>query len=117
MVAAFYEAAREGDFERLLAVLDPEVALRIEDAAVPAASRLVRGARAVAQGASSGAQAGRQAGRQVRMALVNGAAGGVIVEGDQLVAVMSFTVVRGRIAEIEVLTDRNRLRSLSRSRR
>ncbi len=117
VVAAFYAAAREGDFERLLELLDPEVALRVEDGAVPEASRLVRGARAVAQRASLGARAGRQAGRQVRMALVNGTAGSVIVEGDQPVAVVSFTVVGGRIVEIEMLTDRDRLRSLSRSRR
>ena len=52
VVAAFYAAAREGDFERLLEVLDPDVVLRIEGGAAPGASRLVRRARAVAQGAS-----------------------------------------------------------------
>lgn len=68
VVGAFYSAAREGDFQRLLELLDPDVVLRIEDGAAPGASKLIRGAHAVAQQASGGAQAGRH----TRMALVNG---------------------------------------------
>jgi ketosteroid isomerase-like protein len=108
VVAAFFDAARGGDFKRLLQMLDPDVVLRVEAGAGPSATRLVRGARAVAQGASVGAQAGGQP----RMALVHGSPGAVIFEGNQAVAVMSFTVVGRRIVEIEMLTDPDRLRAL-----
>jgi RNA polymerase sigma-70 factor (ECF subfamily) len=108
VVSAFYAAAREGEFQRLLELLDPDVVLRIEGGAAPGASRLIRGARAVAERASVGARSGRQA----RMALVNGAAGAVIFEGDQVVAVFSYTVVGERIVEIEMLADPERLRAL-----
>ncbi len=108
VVGAFYAAAREGEFQRLLELLDPDVVLRIAGGAVPGASRLIRGARAVAQRASEGARAGRQA----RMALVNGAPGAVVFEGDRVFAVFSFTVVGARIVEIEMLTDPERLRAL-----
>ncbi len=105
VVSAFFAAARDGEFERLLDVLDPEVVLRIEGAGRPA---LIRGAQEVARRASVGARTGRQA----RLALVNGSAGALIVDGDQLVSVMSFAVVAGRIQEIEILTDPERLRVL-----
>jgi RNA polymerase sigma factor (sigma-70 family) len=108
VVSAFYAAAREGEFQRLLELLDPDVVLRIEGGAAPGASRLIRGASAVAERASGGARAGRQA----RMALVNGAAGAVIFEGDQVFAVFSYTVVGARIVEIEMLADPERLRAL-----
>jgi ketosteroid isomerase-like protein len=108
VVDAFYAAAREGEFQRLLELLDPDVVLRIEGGDAPGASRLVRGAQAVAQGASGGARLGRSA----RMALVNGAVGAVVLEGDQVYAVFSFTVVGSRIVEIEMLTDPERLREL-----
>jgi RNA polymerase sigma-70 factor (ECF subfamily) len=108
VVGAFYAAAREGEFQRLLELLDPDVVLRIEGGAAPGASRLIRGARAVAQRASEGARAERQA----RMALVNGAAGVVIFDSDQVFAVLSYTVVGARIVEIEMLTDPERLRAL-----
>jgi RNA polymerase sigma factor (sigma-70 family) len=108
VVSAFFAAARDGEFQRLLELLDPEVVLRIEGGAAPGASGLVRGASAVARRASAGARTGRQA----RMALVNGAAGAVIFEGDRVFAVFSYTVVDGRIVEIELLTDPDRLRTL-----
>lgn len=108
VVGAFYAAARDGEFLRLLELLDPDVVLRIEGGAAPGASRLIRGARAVAGRASGGAAAGRQ----TRMALVNGAAGAVVFEGDQVFAVLSFTVVGERIVEVELLTDPERLRAL-----
>jgi RNA polymerase sigma-70 factor (ECF subfamily) len=108
VVSAFFAAVRDGEFERLLAVLDPEIVLRIEGAPGSGPSRPVSGAVAVAQRASFGARSGRQA----RLALVNGAAGAVIFEGDRVVSVMSFTVAAGRIVEIEILTDPERLRAL-----
>src|SRR5205807_9202053 len=105
VVSAFHAAAREGEFQRLLELLDPDVVLRIEGGAAPGASRLIRGARAVADRASGGARAGRRA----RMALVNGAAGAVIFEGDQVVAAYSSTIVGARNVGIEMRTDPERL--------
>jgi RNA polymerase sigma-70 factor (ECF subfamily) len=108
VVAAFFAAAREGDFERLIEVLDPDVVLRIEGGPASGPSPPVRGAATVAQRASFGAQTGRQA----RLALVDGAAGAVIFEDERVASVMSFTVARGHILEIEILTDPERLRAV-----
>ena len=105
VVSAFFAASRDGEFEALLAVLDPDVVLRVEGRGRPS---LVRGAREVAQRASVGARTGREA----RLALVNGSAGALIFEGDRLVSVMSFAVVTDRVKEIEILTDPERLRGL-----
>jgi RNA polymerase sigma-70 factor (ECF subfamily) len=112
VVAAFFAAARDGDFERLLEVLDPDIVLRIDEGPASAAPWLVRGARAVARGASVGARAGGQP----RLALVNGSAGAVVFRDGQVAAAMSFTVVLGRIVEIEMLSDPDRLRALLRRR-
>jgi len=105
VVAAFYAAARDGDFARLLEVLDPDVVLRLEGGASAPRSRVVRGARRVAQGASASAQLGRQ----VRLALVNGAPGAIILERGRPSSLASFTVIGGRIVEIDVLMDPGRL--------
>ena len=109
VVDAFFAAARNGDLERLVAVLDPEVVLR-EDRGRTAVSqsRLVRGAHSVARSAIFGAQPGRQ----VRRALVNGGAGAVIVEDGRPVLVMSFLVRDGRIHEIDLLADPERVSRL-----
>ncbi len=108
VVDAFFAAARGGDFDALVAVLDPDVVLRADGGLAKGASREVRGADAVARGAFAAAQLGRT----LRPALVNGAAGVVVFEGDRPVSVMGFTVTHGRIAEIDVLTDPDRLRRL-----
>jgi len=108
VVVAFYAAARDGDLERLLEVLDPDVVRRMEGPVGAAGRRLIRGARAVAQSASAGSRLGHQ----VRLALVNGAPGAIILERGQPVALMRFTVIRGKIVEIEMLTDPARLRAL-----
>jgi RNA polymerase sigma factor (sigma-70 family) len=109
VVDAFLAAARGGDFEALVAVLDPDVVLRVDRGAIPAgASREVRGAPAVAE----------QVGRFVRLApfarpaLVNGAAGFVVAPRGRPVAVAGFTVARGKIVEIDLLADPARLREL-----
>jgi RNA polymerase sigma factor (sigma-70 family) len=108
-VDAFLAAAREGDFEALLAVLDEDVVLRADyGASLAGASRLVRGARAVAEGALSFSRLSRFA----RPALVNGAAGLVTVREGQPFSVMGFTVVRGKIVAIDILADPERLRGL-----
>ena len=109
VVDAFLAAARDGDFDALLGVLDPDVVVRADQGPVPAgASRVVRGARAAASQAL--AFAGRA--RLARPALVNGGAGLVVAANGRTLSVMGFTVARGRIVEIDILTDPERLRRL-----
>ena len=107
VVDAFLAASREGNFEALLSVLDEDVVLRA-DYGEAGASRLIRGARAVAGGALSFSRFAPFA----RPALVNGAAGLVTVREGLPLSVMGFTVVRGKIAEIDVLADPERLQRL-----
>jgi RNA polymerase sigma factor (sigma-70 family) len=109
VVNAFLAAARGGDFDALLAVLDPDVVVRADRAAgPPGALREVRGARAVAQQALTFSRRARFA----QVALVNGAVGIVVAPRGRLVAVMVFTVRRGKIVEIDMLADPARLRQL-----
>ena len=109
VVEAFLAAARDGDFDGLVAVLDPDVVLRADAGAVPAgASRVVRGADAVAKMALAFAQLGPFA----RPALVNGAAGIVAAPGGRPVSVLGFTVRGGKITEIDILADPERLSRL-----
>lgn len=107
---AFLAAAREGDFDGLLAVLDPDVVLRADAGPLRSdASREVRGARAVAEGALRFASAARFA----RSVLVNGAPGFVGRYPDgRLLSVMGFAIRGGRIVEIYLLTDPDRLDKL-----
>src|SRR6266545_3035805 len=109
VVDAFLAAARDGDFEALIAVLDPDVVLRAESGiAGPAASREVRGAEAVA----SQALAFSKLGLVVQPALINGAAGAVTTRDGQPFSVVGVTVRDGKIAEIDILADPERLRRL-----
>jgi RNA polymerase sigma factor (sigma-70 family) len=106
VVDAFLAAARGGDFEALLAVLDPDVVVRADRAAVRAgASREVRGAAAVA-----GTFSGRA--RFTRPALVNGAAGAVWAPGGRPRVVFGITITGGKVVGIELLADPERLREL-----
>jgi RNA polymerase sigma factor (sigma-70 family) len=108
-VDAFLVAARGGDFDALVAVLDPDVVLRADRGGVPAgASREVRGAQAVAEQALTFSQFAAFA----RPALVNGAAGVVVFERGRPFSVMGFTVRGGKIVEIDILADSARLRQL-----
>ncbi len=110
VVGAFLAAARDGDFEALVGVLDPDVVLRADAGAVPAgASRVVRGAPAVAEQALSFA---RRYGQFARPALVNGAAGVVAAAQGRPLSVLGFTVRGGKIAEIDILADPARLGQL-----
>jgi RNA polymerase sigma factor (sigma-70 family) len=104
VVEAFLAAARDGDFDRLVAVLDPDVVLRADFGA--AGSREVRGAVAVA----SQAVFYSQLGLVMKPALVNGAAGLVTTRDGQPFSVGAFTVRRGRIIEMDWLADAARLR-------
>jgi RNA polymerase sigma factor (sigma-70 family) len=107
VVDAFLAASRDGDFDTLLAVLDPDVVLRIDGGAVRAGlSREVRGARAVAEQTLTFSRLSPF----VRPALVNGTAGVVVAPRGRPFSVMGFTVRRGKIVEIDVLADPARLR-------
>jgi RNA polymerase sigma-70 factor, ECF subfamily len=109
VVDAFVAAARNGDFEALLAVLDPDVVVRADRGVLaPGAPREVRGAAAVAEQALSF----RQLAGFGRPALVNGAAGVVVIRDSGPYAVLGFTVRGGRIVEIDILADPARLRDL-----
>ena len=107
VVDAFLAAARGGDFDALLAVLDPDVVLRSDRAAIPSgASREIRGAAAVARRATLGGA------RAAQPALVNGAVGVVVAPRGRLLMVLVFTISRGKIVEIDAVADPERLRQL-----
>ncbi|WP_026412561.1 sigma-70 family RNA polymerase sigma factor [Actinomadura oligospora] len=109
-VDAFLAAARGGDFDALLGLLDPEVVLRA-DAGLPAGGmKVVRGAGAVAAQAATFRRMATAA--DAHPALVNGNAGLVNILGGRLFSVMSFTVSGGRIVAIDILSDPDRLARL-----
>ena len=109
VVDAFLAAARSGDFDALVAVLDPDVVLRADTGALPAgASTMVRGSETVAGRVLGFARLARFA----HPALVNGAAGVVAIADGQLLSVMGVTIRRGKIVEIDILADRERLAGL-----
>ena len=109
VVDAFLAATRAGDFEALIEVLDPDVVLRADSGPAPAAaSREVHGARAVAELALAFSQVARFS----RPALVNGTVGLVTAPGGKLFSVQGFTIRDGRIVEIDILADTERLARL-----
>lgn len=109
VVDAFFAAARGGDLEALVALLDPDVVLRSDGGVLSArASGVVHGARAVAGRAIMFAR--RDA--VVRAALVNGAAGVVVMIHGRPFSIMGFTAANGKIAEIDVLVDPERLNAI-----
>ena len=110
VVEAFLAASRDGDFERLLAVLDPDVVLRSDGGdARPRLDQLVRGNEAVA----SNAMLFRNLAATASRTLVNGVPGGVVWSPDgSPFAVLAFTVAGGRIVSIDVLADPARLARL-----
>ena len=109
VVEAFLAAARGGDFDALVAVLDSDVVLRADRGGVRAgALREVRGAQAVAEQALTFSQFAPFA----RPALVNGTAGVVVFERGRPFSVMGFTVGGGKIVEIDILADPARLGQL-----
>jgi RNA polymerase sigma-70 factor (ECF subfamily) len=109
VVDAFFAAARRGELEALVAILDPNVVLRADEGAARAdASVVVHGAAAVA----GRAVMFERPAAEVRPALVNGAAGVVITVGGKPVSVLGFTVSGGKIMEINVMADPERLARL-----
>jgi RNA polymerase sigma-70 factor (ECF subfamily) len=101
VVDAFLAAARAGDFDGLLAVLDPDVVARSE-------AGVTTGAEAVARGASTYARLAPLA----SPALVNGVPGVVVLADGRPERALAFTVVRGRIAVMEIVTDPARVAGL-----
>ena len=109
VVEAFLAALRGGDFEGLLAVLDPDVVVRADIAgARPGAPSEVRGAQQWARQAIAFSQGARAA----RPALVNGAVGVVVAPRGRLFRVLEFTMAQGKIVRIDVVGDPTRLREL-----
>ena len=109
LVDAFLAAARDGDFDRLLAVLDPEVVLRADGGATGlGGSRIERGAHAVA----SGAARFRRLGYVSRRALVNGAPGVVSFAEASPSRWLALPWPAGKIVEMNILSDPDRLRQL-----
>jgi RNA polymerase sigma factor (sigma-70 family) len=106
VVEAFIAAARDGDFDALVAVLDPEVVERIDTGSGTLLE--VRGAEEVASRAMSVSQLGIA----VRRALVNGVPGWVSLLDGQVFAIAGLTVQNGRITTMDILADRARLAQL-----
>src|SRR5437763_7262932 len=107
VVDAFLAAARDGHFDRLVAVLDPDVVLRADLGPAPG-SREVRGAAAVAGQALTYSRLGLL----IRPAPINGAAGWVATRDGRPFSVAGLTVRGGKIVEIDILADPERLRQL-----
>ena len=106
IVDAFLTASRNGDFEGLLAVLDPDVVVLADDAAIRlGGSRELRGAQAVAKAYMGRAQTARSA-------LVNGVVGAVVAPRGRLLLVLNITIANGRIVEINTVADPAKLRDV-----
>jgi RNA polymerase sigma factor (sigma-70 family) len=109
VVDAFFLAARDGDFDALVAVLDPAVVVRIDGGErLASQSMTVRGAPAVARQALTGLTSMLRV-ADVHPALVNGAAGVVVTMRGRPLTVMSFTVSDGKIVAIDSLADPDRV--------
>ncbi len=109
VVGAFLTALRAGDFEGLLAVLDPDVVVRLDEAAGrPGAPREIRGARNWA----AGAVAFSRMAKFVRLALVEGSVGLVWAPRGRLQRVLRFSFECGKIAQVEIIADPERLHEL-----
>jgi len=103
LVAAFTSACYDGDLERLMTLLDPEVTWRADGGgAVRATPPAARGARQIARVLLGFA---RRPPRQVRMALVNGSPGLVLTDADGVLTVLALTADAGRITAIDVIRD------------
>lgn len=109
VVNAFLTALRGGDFEGLLAVPDPDVVVRVDEAAArPGAPREIRGAANWAKGAIAFSQLARM----VQPMLVDGAVGLVWAPRGRLFRVLRFSIAGGKITSVQVIADPARLREL-----
>jgi RNA polymerase sigma factor (sigma-70 family) len=109
VVEAFIAALRGGDFEGLLAVLDPDLVVRADMLVPSGAPTEIRGAAVWAKGAVAYGHLARL----TRLALVDGAIGVVVAPGGRLVRALRFTIESGKITEIEVIGDPVRLGELN----
>jgi ketosteroid isomerase-like protein len=111
-VDAFFAAARNGDFEALVAVLHPDVVLRADGGVLRASqSATPSGARTVA----SQAQLARTMASYVQRVLINGAPGAFVVKDGKPISLMAFDIVAGKVASIQVILDPERLDEVARS--
>jgi RNA polymerase sigma-70 factor (ECF subfamily) len=112
VVNAFLAAARGGDFEALVAVLDPDVVFRADRGRLAFAGSLpvVTGAAAVAEQVLARAPTFA---RFARPAIVNGAAGLIVVPRDRTIAVLGFAISQGRIVELDLVADPDKLSALT----
>jgi RNA polymerase sigma-70 factor (ECF subfamily) len=109
VVDAFLTALRAGDFEGLLAVLDPDVVVRLgPGAGAPGAPREIRGAENWARGAVAFSRLARF----VQPALINGAVGLVFASGGRMSRALTFTTANGKIAAVEIIADPAQLQQL-----
>ncbi|MBS2552072.1 sigma-70 family RNA polymerase sigma factor [Catenulispora sp. NL8] len=110
-VDAFFAAARNGDFEALVAVLHPDVVLRADGGVLRAGqSVMLSGAQTVA----SQAQLARTLAPYVQRVLINGTPGAFVVKDGQPISLMSFDVVAGKVVSIQVILDPERLDEVAR---
>ena len=108
VVDAFLAAAQDGDFEGLVAVLDPEIVLRADGGAVKGMSRFARGAQAVAAQAATFSKLVSS-----QVVLVNGSIGLVSrLPNGRLLSVTGFTIADGKVVEMDILADPDRLSRL-----
>jgi RNA polymerase sigma-70 factor (ECF subfamily) len=109
VVEAFLAAVQQGDFEALVAVLDPEIVLRADGGAAKGMSRLVRGAQAVVAQAAAFSKLGLSS----QVVLVNGNIGVVSRLPDgRVLSVIGFTIAGGKVLEMDILADPDRLTRL-----
>ena len=109
VVEAFLSALRAGDFEGLVAVLDPDVVVRAESAA---GVREIRGARNWAKGALAFARYIERSARFTQIALLDGAVGVILAPRGRLERALRFTIAEGKIREAEIIVNPERLRGL-----
>ncbi|MEU4330593.1 RNA polymerase sigma factor SigJ [Nonomuraea dietziae] len=114
VVDAFLAAARGGDFDALVSILDPEVVLRADGGLLTSGMKVIRGAAAVAGQLATFQRMATSA--ATHPALVNGLAGLVNTVDDRLISVMSFTISDSKIATIDILSDPERLAQLNLTR-
>src|SRR5262245_17690476 len=111
VVDAFESAARGGEFDALVAILDPDVVLRVDGGVLTGGLQIIRGAETVATQASAFRRAATGA-LVTHPVLINGVAGLVNTINGRVFSLMSFTVADGRIVAIDILSDSDRLSEL-----
>jgi RNA polymerase sigma factor (sigma-70 family) len=110
VVTAFLAASRKGDFEALLAMLDPDIVLRADDAAVRMGAARMGADYATGPAAVAGIFSGRAV--AARPALIDGAAGAIWAQGGVTRVVFAFTITSGKVTAIELIADPERIGQL-----